>query len=160
IIRSWYSVQGKDVATAFTAPATSPPPSPTEVQIIANVVVQVTALWLQQNGIDTTTFSPISTAFTADGSGEDAALDDRSINTGTGAITITDGGSTSQSSTVTYDTGTGSMSVSTTTTDSDTDTTDSSVAGTVVAASTDAQTALTAISTTLNSFASTVNSKG
>jgi hypothetical protein len=36
IIRSWYSVQGKDVATAFTAPAANPPPSPTEVQIIGS----------------------------------------------------------------------------------------------------------------------------
>ncbi|MGE5624627.1 MAG: hypothetical protein ACM3ZT_03670 [Bacillota bacterium] len=159
IIRSWYSVQGLDVATAFAAPVTDPPPSPTDVQIISNVVVQVTALWLQQNGVDTTSFSPISTAFTANGTGADAVLDDTTVDTGTGAITIS-AGTVSQSSTVTYDTGTSSMNVATTTTDSSTSTTDSSVQGTVVATSSDAQTALTAITTTLNSFASTVNTKG
>ena len=157
IIRSWYSVQGVDVGTAFTAPATNPPPSPSSVQLISNVVVNVTALWLQENGVDTTTFSPISTGFAANGTGVDAVLADTSINTGTGAITITDG-TTTQNSTVTYDTETGSVSIATTTDGPSGDS--SSVTGTVVATSTPMQTAVDDITTTLDSFTSTVNTKG
>lgn len=160
IIRSWYSVQGKTIDTAFAHPGANPAPTPTEVQVISNVVVQVTALWLQQAGVDTTNFSPISTPFVADSTGVDAVLDDTSIDTGTGVITITDGGAISQSSTVSYDTGSGSISVDTTTTDSDTGTTGSSVQGTVVATTTTMQTALTGITTTLTNFANTINAKG
>jgi hypothetical protein len=158
IVRSWYSVQGIDMAAAFADPVASPPPSPTEVQIISNVVVQVTALWLQQAGVDTTGFSPISTPFVADTTGVDAVLDQTTIDPDTGSITITDGGDISQSSTVTYDTDTGSMSVDTTTTNGSDGS--SSIAGTVVATSDDMQAALTGINTVLTSFANTVNSKG
>lgn len=155
IIRSWYSVQNIDIATAFAHPGANPPPSPTEVQIISNVVVQVTALWLQQNGVDTTDFSPISTPFTADSTGVDAVLDITTVDTDTGAITITDG-TTTQDSTVSY--GTGSLTVDTSTTGPDGSS--SSETGTVVATTTTMQTALAGITTTLTNLADTVNTKG
>ena len=157
IIRSWYSAQGVDVATAFASPVTNPAPSPAQVQLISTVVVDVTALWLQQNGVDTSNFSPISTTFTANNTGEDAVLDDTSIDTNTGAITISDG-TTTQNSTVTYDTSANSMSVSSTTTGPNG--TSSSVTGTVVAAGNDAQVALAGIATGLNEFAGVVTTKG
>ena len=156
IIRSWYSVQGKDVATAFTAPVANPPPSPAEVQIIGNVVVQVTALWLQQNGVDTSNFSYISTPFTAGSPGVDGVLDETTVDTGTGTVTITDGAGTTQDSTVSY--GDGSMTVDTSTTSPNGDS--SSVAGTVVATTPTMQTALAGISTGLTNFTNTVNTKG
>ncbi len=157
IIRSWYSVQGLDVSTdGFADPVANPPPSPTEVAIISNVVVQVTALWLQQAGVDTTTFSPISTPF-AVGDNVDGVLDQTTVNPDTGAITITDG-TTTQDSTVTYDTGAGSVTVDTTTTNG-TDTS-TSTTGTVVATTDDTTAALAGITTALTNFANTVNTKG
>ena len=155
IIRSWYSVQGKDVATAFTNPAANPAPSPTDVQIIGNVVVQVTALWLQQAGVDTTGFSFISTPFTADSTGVDAVLDKTTVDTDAGTVTITDG-TTTQDSNVTY--GDGAMTVDTSTSNG-TDTS-SSETGTVVATSSDMQAALTGLTTVFTSFANKVNSRG
>src|SRR5262249_19071588 len=141
IIRSWYSVQNLDVADGFADPVTNPPPSPTEVSLISNVVVQVTALWLQQAGVDTTNFNPINTPSTAAGTGVDQVLDQTTINTDTGQITITDGGDLSQTSDVSYDTDTGAISVDTTTTNgSDTST---STTGTVVATTDDMTAALT-----------------
>lgn len=155
IIRSWYSVQGKDVVTAFANPVSNPPPSPTEVQLISNVVVQVTALWLQQNGVDTTSFSPISTPFTADGTGVDAVLDQTTVDTGAGTVTITDG-TTTQDSTVTS----GGNTISVDTTITGTDGSSSSTTGTVVATTTTMQAALTGITTTLTNFSNTVSTKG
>jgi hypothetical protein len=157
IIRSWYSVQGTSVDAAFAHPIASPPPSPAEVQLISNVVVQVTALWLQQAGVNTATFNPISTPFVANNTGVDQVLDQTSIDTTTGAINITDG-TTTQASTVSYDTGTTSMSVGTTTTGPGG--TSSSVTGTVVASSSDTQTAVAGINTTLTAFTTAVNSGG
>lgn len=157
IVRSWYSVQNIPIADAFADPVTNPPPSPTEVQLISNVVVQVTALWLQQNGVDTTNFSPISTPFIADSTGVDAVLDQTVIDPDTGAITITDG-TTTQDSTVTYDTNSGSISVDNTTTG--TGGSSSSVTGTVVATTADMQAALAGVTTGLTNFANTVNTKG
>jgi len=160
IIRSWYSVQGKTVDAAFAAPTTNPAPSPTEVQIIGNVVVQVTALWLQQNGVDTTDFSFISTPFTASNTGTpdagvDAVLAETAVDTGAGTVTITDG-TTTQDSSVTY--GDGSMTVDTSTSNG-TDSS-SSETGTVIATTTTMQDALTGITNELSAFAGTVNTKG
>ena len=156
IIRSWYSVQGVDVADGFADPGTNTPPTPDQVQIISNVVVNVTALWLQDADVDTSTFNPINTPFSANGSGVDLVLDQTTINTDTGTITITDG-TTTQSSTVTYDTGTSSMAVDTTTTGPGGSS--SSSTGTVVPTSSQ-QTALDAINATLTGFSNTITNEG
>jgi hypothetical protein len=155
IIRSWYQVQGASVDAAFTTPATNPPPTPDQVQLISNVVVQVTALWLQQAGVDTTTYNPINTAF-AVGDGADQVLDQTVVDTDNGTITITDGAGTTQDSTVDY--GTGTITVDTSTTGPSGSS--SSETGTVVATTTAMQTALTDITTTLSAFTGTVNAKG
>ncbi len=157
IIRSWYSVQGLSVDAGFADPVANPPPSPTVVPIIGNVVLNVWALWFQNAGVDTTTFNPINTPFTADGTGADQVLDETTINTGSGAITVTDG-TTTQNSTVTYDTGNSSMSVDTTTTGPGG--TSSSSTGTVVPTTDGGQTALEGITAGLSTFADTVNGKG
>ena len=156
IIRSWYQVQGANIDTAFTTPSTNPPPTPDQVQLISNVVVDVTALWLQQAGVDTTTFSPINTAFVADGTGADAVLDQTTVDTGNGTITITDGAGTTQDSTVGYSGG--SMTVDTSTTGPNGSS--SSETSTVVTTTTDMQTALAGINTVLDAFSNTINTKG
>jgi hypothetical protein len=156
IVRSWYSVQGVTIDTAFADPVTNPPPTPDQVQLISNVVVQVVSLWLQQNGVSTSGFSPISTPF-AVGDSVDGVLDQTTIDPDTGAITITDG-TTTQDSTVNYDTDMGSVSVdSTTTNGTDTST---NVTGTVVATTADMQAALTGVNTALSNFSNTVNTQG
>ncbi|HSC48116.1 MAG TPA: Ig-like domain-containing protein [Gammaproteobacteria bacterium] len=156
IIRSWYSVQGTTVDSGFSDPGASPPPTPDQVQIISNVVVNVTALWLQSSGVDTSTFNPINTPFSADGSGVDAVLDEATINTDTGEISISDG-TTTQTSTVSYDTDASSMSVDTTTTGPTGSS--SSSTGTVVPTSSQ-QSALDAINATLSAFSNTITNEG
>jgi hypothetical protein len=157
IVRSWYSVQGISMDAAFADPVANPPPSILEVQLLSNVVVQVTALWLQQAGVDTSQFNPINSIFVADGTGVDHVLDQTTIDTGTGAITITDG-TTLQDSSVSYDTGDHSVSVATSTTGPAGDS--SSVTGTVAATTSDMQTALAGITTALDAFTNVVNTQG
>lgn len=156
IIRSWYSVQGIPIDTAFSAPATNPAPTPTAVAVISNVVQNIVQLWLNQAGVASGT-NLISTQFAADHNGLDKVIDQVTVNTATGLVTITDG-STTQHSTVTYATSDGSMSVSTTTTGADG--TSSSTSGTVVPVQTVQQAALDGITTTCNNFADTINTKG
>ncbi len=159
IVRSWYSVQNVKITDAFTDPVSNPPPTPDEVQLISNVVVQVTALWLQQAGVDTSNIQLISDSqFKADGTGVDAVLDQTTVDPDTGAITISDGGSISQDSTVSY--GDGSVSVDTTITNSDTGDQSISTSGTVVATTADMQAALTGVTTALTNFSNTVNTQG
>ena len=47
IVRSWYTVQGTTVNTAFTSPGTYSPPTPTDVKVISSVVLSIVQGWLQ-----------------------------------------------------------------------------------------------------------------
>lgn len=155
IIRSWYGVQGVSMDTAFGDPTSHPAPSPAAVAIIGNAVQNVAQLWLNQAGVTSSNFSLISTPFSANGTGVDLVLDQASVNQATGSILITDG-TTTQTSTLTASNG--SVTVSTTTTGANG--TSSSTNSTVVPVQTPQQAALAAITTSLNSFASTINTKG
>ncbi len=156
IIRSWYSVQGGTIGAAFANPtaAGNAPPSPTTVAVINSVVQNIVQLWLDQAGV-TGTVNLISTPFTANGTGIDQVLDQTTVNTATGQLTITGGGVT-QNTSVTA-TG-GAIGVSTTTTG--TTGTSSSSDSVVVPYQTAQQTALDGITSAANSFASTVNANG
>lgn len=157
IIRSWYGVQNVALDTAFGDPAANAPPSPAVVEIISGVVLQVVKLWLDDAGVDTSTFNPISTPFTANGTGVDHVLDQTTVNTGTGTITITDG-TTTQESAVSYDTNAGAVSVQTTTTG--VNGSSSSSGGTAVPVSSEEQSAVQGVNAVLAAFANTVNTKG
>jgi hypothetical protein len=157
ILRSWYSAQGQTVDAGFAAPATLPPPTPVEVQLISNVVLQVTQLWLTKNGVDTTTFNLISTPFAADGTGLDKVLDDTTVDTGANTVKITDG-ATTQNSTVTYNTTTSAVTI-TSSTSNGSSTSESSVS-TIAPTQTVQAAALAGISSTMSSFAATLSAKG
>jgi hypothetical protein len=158
IVRSWYSVKGTDVDDAFASTAANPPPSPDAVELISRVVVQVVQLWLDDAGVDSATFNPIASSFTADHTGADLVLDRMTVNTDTGMVELTDG-ATTQSSEFSYDSDAGAMSVQTTTSTQG-GATSSSTTHTVVPVSNDEVAAVTAIEGTLAAFANTVNTEG
>ncbi len=89
IIRSWYTVQGTTVNTAFTSPGTYSPPTPTDVKVISSVVLSIVEGWLQNADVDTNNFNLISTPFAANGTGVDGVLDLTGVDQTTGIVTIT-----------------------------------------------------------------------
>jgi hypothetical protein len=158
IIRSWYSVQGTTVDTAFASPATYSPPTPIDVKVISSVVLTIVEGWLQAAGVDTNDFNLISTPFAANGTGVDGVLDLTGVDPTTGIVTIT-GSNATQTSTVTPSSTNGSVSVSTTQTTSG-GTTSPVTTSTVVPTTPTQATALAGINTTITNFMNTVNLKG
>lgn len=155
IIQTWYKVQGKTIDAAFSDPAGNPPPTATEIKLIANVVGEIVQKWLVDNAIDPATFDLITTSFDANHSGFDHLLDISLVNNGT--VTITEG-TTTQTTTLTPHTDTNAVSLSTTTTGpGGTSTTASSI---VVPTNSAQQAALNGVAAGLNQFKTIVNSKG
>jgi len=165
IIREWYAAQSSPVAvsTAFSAPASNPPPTVADVQVIEAVVLDIVQPVLQQNGVDPVGLDLISGAFTANGQGVDAALDaiqPISYNAGGTAATLTIATTSSTTQTTTVTASSGSTQVATTTSNSSSGTTSSVVTTSVVPTSAGAAAALAGVQTTLNGIASVVNSDG
>jgi hypothetical protein len=161
IIRSWYTMQGASVGTAFTNPASNPPPTPTQVGVISGVVAQGIGFqaWLQNAGVSTV-INPISTPFTANGAGVDAVLGQISATVnanGTISVGVNGGGATT-SSTITPASNT--VGVSTTETVAGIGTSSPLVISTVVPTTTAGATAVAGITTTLTNFINTINQKG
>ena len=157
IIRSWYEVQGESIAPAFGNPVSDPPPSASSVQLLSNVVVQVMSLWLQNAGVATSNFSPISTAFSANGSGEDAVLAETTVNTSAGTVTVTgtvSGSSVTQNSQFNYDTSTSAVTADTSITGSAGSS--SAQVSTALPVSSAESAALDGIDTLLSNFAAAV----
>ena len=165
IIREWYAAQSSPVSmsTAFANPATNPPPSVAEVQLIQAVVLDIVQPVLQQNGVDPVGLDLISGAFTANGQGVDGALDQIKPVTynssGTSAsLTIATTSTTTQTTTVTASAG--ATQVATTTSDSSTGATSSIVTSAVVPTSSGETAALAGVQTTLTGLAGVIQSKG
>jgi len=158
IIRSWYSAQGVSIDTAFTNPASAPAPVPGSVGILNSAVTNLALLWLTNAGVNTSTFNMISSPFVAgSGTGLDQVLDETTVNTATGSVTITAAGTT-QTSTITYNTTAGTMTVSTTTTNSNGTTVSTNT--TVVPGQSAQQAALNSINATMTAFVNAVNTNG
>src|SRR5581483_9169596 len=160
IVRAWYEAQGKTADAAFADPAGNPPPTATEVAVVASVVEKVVAKWLTDKGIDPTQFDPITTTFKADGTGFDAVLDTLNIdhsNPAAPVITINAGASGTQTTNLTVG-GTGDISASTSITVGGV--TSTSFTSAFVPASAAAKTALTGVLTTLSNMAAVINAKG
>jgi hypothetical protein len=165
IIRNWYAAQSSPVSisTAFSSPASNPPPSVAEVQLIQAVVLDIVQPVLQQTGINPVGLDLISGSFTANGQGVDAALDQiKPIaynNSGTAAsLTINTSSTTTQTTTVTATAG--STQVSTTTSNSSSGATSSVVTSAVVPTSPAEAAALAGAQATLTNIGNTVQSKG
>lgn len=160
IIRSWYEVQGVAPASAFEDPAAAPPPTPLQVQTIAQTVLQVLQLALDNSdaGI-ANALDLISKPFAADHTGIDKVLDNTSVTLAAGAITvvITDG-ATTQTTVISYDTTAGALTAASTVTDG-TNTTSSSISTVVPNDNAEAQ-ALQDLQDLLGRFAAVINTKG
>jgi hypothetical protein len=163
IVRNWYATQGSSVDTAFGNPAANPPPSAAEVQLIQTVVLEIVQPVLQQSGINPVGLDLISNAFSADGTGVDAALDQIKPITYNGAgtsasVTISTTSTTTQTTTVTASAG--STQVATTTSDTSTGATSSIVTSVVVPTNAAEATALAGAQATLTNIGNTIQSKG
>ncbi len=161
IVRTWYNVQGSSADTAFGNPALNPPPTPTEVKVIATVVGNLMQSALQAAGVDTASFNPISTPFKADGTGVDSVIHNTTvaINSTTGEITVavnTTGGT--QNSTITPSGG--SVNTSTTVTTTGGDTSSAITSDTVVPTNSSQSGALDLINSRITDFINTINQKG
>jgi hypothetical protein len=120
-------------------------------------VTNLAQLWLNNAGVNTAQFNLISSPFTANGTGLDQVLDESTVNTSTGSVTIAAGGTT-QTSTITYNTSAGTMTVASTTTNANGTSVSSNT--TVVPTQTAQQTALNSIIGTMTGLANAINSNG
>ena len=96
IVRSWFSAQGVNPDTAFANPITNPPPNRLAVEAIADTVIQVMQLWLNNAGVSVTSgtasgsqMNLISSAFVANDRGLDGVLHlmTETINPSNGSVT-------------------------------------------------------------------------
>lgn len=164
IIRDWYAAQAAPVAiaTAFSNPAASPPPSVADVQLIQSVVLDIVQPLLQQQGVSLTGLDLISGTFSANGQGIDAALDQikpvtyNSAGT-TATLTIDTTSSVTQTTTVAATPGATQVVTSTANASG---TVSSSTSSTVVPTNAGEAAALSGVEATLNSLATVINSKG
>jgi len=160
IVRSWYGAQGVPADTAFSSASSYPAPAPASVSVISSAVSGLAQLWLTNAGVDTSKFNLISTAFTAgSGSGLDQVLDETTVNTNTGVVTIT-AGNVTQTSAITFNTTAVSMTVATSTTNSSTGATSTSSTTSVIPAQTAQQSAISSINSTMAGLVNAVNSNG
>ncbi len=74
IVRSWFTLNERSIDAGFESDRDSWP-APVSVTLIGNVLKSPLAIWLERAGIDSNSFSPISTPFVADGTGADRILD-------------------------------------------------------------------------------------
>lgn len=75
IVRSWYRLSENNIDTSFQNAGTSNWPAPASIDLIGNVYASSLSIWLERAGVDSDTFSPVSTEFAADSSGADRVLD-------------------------------------------------------------------------------------
>lgn len=159
IIRSWYDVQGVSVDTAFAGPTAAPPPTPAQVQTIAQTVLQVMQLALNTYSVSVANaVDLISQPFVADHTGIDQVLDNTHLTVGSSVTLVATGGGATQTTVISYNTATMSLTADTTTVNG-TSTSTSSVSTLVPVSSAQSQ-ALQEISASLAAFANVVNTKG
>lgn len=75
IVRSWYRLSESNIDTSFQNAGASNWPAPASINLIGNVYASSLSIWLERAGVDSDTFSPVSTEFAADSSGADRVLD-------------------------------------------------------------------------------------
>jgi chitodextrinase len=76
IVRNWYAVKGSDINTAFSSTGALPsPPTAADISTIEAAVKSIMKTWLQQEGLDTSSFNLITSSFDANSVGFDKILD-------------------------------------------------------------------------------------
>ncbi len=159
ILRSWYGVQGITPDSAFANPSGAPAPTALQVRTIAQTILQVLQLALNNNAAGITDAAElISKPFVADHTGLDRLLDNARFVLGSGSITfIVTGGGTTQTTVISYNTSTMGLAANSTTVNGSS--TSTSSVSTVVPVQSAQATALQDISAGLATFASIVNTK-
>jgi hypothetical protein len=158
IVRSWYAMQGVAVDTAFANPSAAPPPTAQQTTAVANAVLSVMQLAL--NNANAGVAAPldlITKAFSADHTGLDAVLDATSIVYGSGAA-VSIGGAVQQTSLLSYDTLAGSITTSSTAVSGGN--TSSSTVTVVVPRDAAQVDAMNQIQALMNQFAAVVTARG
>jgi chitodextrinase len=80
IIRNWYMVKGSDMDTAFGSTGALPsPPTEADISPIEAAVRNIMKTWLQQEGLDVSSFNLITSSFDADSVGFDEILDNTMV---------------------------------------------------------------------------------
>jgi hypothetical protein len=165
LIRDWYAAQSSpvDIGTAFAKPASNPPPTAGEAQLLNAAILDFVQPVLQQDGVDPVGLDFISGAFSANGQGLDAALGQikpityDSAGT-TASLTIDTTSTTTQSTTVTASTG--SLKVATTTSDSGSGAASSTVTSAIIPTSSAEASAVSGVQATLDRLSGLIQSKG
>lgn len=76
IIRNWYADQGSDVDSAFESAGDLPsPPTADDIASRETAVRNILSTWMQQEGVDASSFNLITSSFDADKSGFDEVLE-------------------------------------------------------------------------------------
>lgn len=88
--RAWYAAHGSSVETAFADPADHPAPDAAALAQLDARFTQALSAALTSQGLDPQKFSFISTTFNADGTGADRVLDNLSLSTDHGQMTLDD----------------------------------------------------------------------
>jgi chitodextrinase len=90
IIRNWYGSEGSDVDTAFGSTGALPsPPTTADISTIQTVVRDILSTWLQQEGVDASSFNLITSSFDANESGFDEVLEYTEVEIeATGHVTV------------------------------------------------------------------------
>jgi len=165
LIRDWYAAQSSpvDIETAFAQPASNPPPTAGEAQLLNAAILDFVQPVLQQDGVDPVGLDFISGAFSANGQGLDAALAQikpiiyDSAGT-TASVTIDTTGTTTENTTVTASAG--GLKVATTTSDSASGAASSIVTSAIVPTSSAESSALSGVQATLDRLSAVIQSKG
>jgi chitodextrinase len=90
IIRTWYEREGSDVDTAFGNTGGFPsPPTAADVSTIELVMRDILSTWLQQEGVDASSFNLITSSFDTNESGFDEVLEYTEVGIdATGKVTV------------------------------------------------------------------------
>ena len=88
--RAWFAAHGTNADTAFANPARHPVPDAEALAQLNARFTQALDETLTSQGLDTRTFSFISTSFNADGTGADRVLDNISVSTDHGRMLLDD----------------------------------------------------------------------
>lgn len=159
ILRSWYSLKGSSVDTAFSNPTKDVPPNTKQVHAIAQAVLKVLRLTLSNHNVSLDVSEDlISKPFVADHTGLDKVLDDAKITVGKDKtnLNLHEGGTT-ESTDITYDTTTTSIIANSTATNGNNVTTN--LTKSIIPVQADQVLALDGINATLTAFANVINSK-
>lgn len=156
IIRTWYDVQSISIDTAFANPAAAPPPSATELGVIASVIEKLVQKWLVAANLNTVTFDLFTTPFPANSSGFDGFLDTLTVASGVIRVDLVSTSGVDQTTTLVVS----ASGIAASTTIVASGVTSTSFTSAYVPTTAAESAALTGVLATLSNMATTINTRG